>query len=69
MNAAQQINQDSGIVEWYTPGWVTAAARQVMGTIDLDPASSVAANSTVGAKCFLRRKMTGLPAGGSAMCG
>lgn len=49
MNAAQLINQDSGIVEWYTPAYIVDAARQVMGHIDLDPASSPVANHTVGA--------------------
>ena len=47
MNAAQYINQDSGKVEWYTPGYIVEAARQVMGHIDLDPASSWVANQRV----------------------
>lgn len=29
--------------EWYTPAWVTARAADVMGNIDLDPASSTVA--------------------------
>ena len=60
MNAAQLINQDSGDVEWYTPGWVTAAARQVMGTIDLDPASSAVANRAVGAQHIYTAQDDGL---------
>lgn len=60
MNAAQLCNQDSGNVEWYTPGWVTAAARQVMGTIDLDPASSAVANRAVGAQHIYTAQDDGL---------
>lgn len=35
--------------EWYTPAWVTARAADVMGTIDLDPASSRVAQTIHGA--------------------
>lgn len=49
---AQLINQDSGKVEYYTPTFITDAARQVMGTIDLDPASSTMANQSVSAAEF-----------------
>lgn len=47
MNAAQLINQTSGRVEYYTPAAIVDAARRTMGGIDLDPASSPAANATV----------------------
>lgn len=47
MNNAQLINQDSGKIEYYTPSWIIEAARLVMGSIDLDPASSAKANETV----------------------
>ena len=43
----QQINQTSGDVEYYTPPAIIEAARLVMGTIDLDPASSETANERV----------------------
>ena len=46
-NAATLINQTSGKVEYYTPADIVEAARRVMGSIDLDPASSPAANETV----------------------
>ena len=50
MNSAQLINQDSGDVEYGTPGFITDAARAVMGGIELDPASALWANESVGAE-------------------
>lgn len=52
MDSHQLINQTSGNVEWYTPSWVVDAARYVMGSIDLDPASSEIANQTVRAERY-----------------
>ena len=49
MSSAKLINQDSGNCEWYTPIDLVNAAREVMGSIDLDPASSEKANSQIGA--------------------
>lgn len=46
------INQDSGNCEYYTPLRIIDAARKTMGSIDLDPASSKAANRFVQAKVF-----------------
>lgn len=60
MNNAQLINQTSGAVEWYTPGAIVEAARRVMGRIDLDPASSAAANQTVQARCIYTVERDGL---------
>lgn len=45
--AHQLINQDSGNTEYYTPVEIVDAAREVMGGIDLDPASSHTANIRV----------------------
>lgn len=52
MNAAQLINQSSGDVEIYTPPEILDRARQVLGRIDIDPASSAAANVRVKARKF-----------------
>lgn len=51
---------NSGENEWYTPPEYTDAARLVMGTIDIDPASTATANSTVKAKKFYNVKTNGL---------
>ena len=51
MQDHQLLNQ-SGSVEWYTPAPYVEAARDVMGSIDLDPASCESANAVVRAKQF-----------------
>jgi len=50
MNNSVLINQTSGNCEYYTPVEIVDAARKAMGGIDLDPASSIAANAYVRAK-------------------
>lgn len=42
-----EILHSSESNEWYTPEYFVAAARKLMGNIDLDPASCVEANETV----------------------
>lgn len=46
--------------EWYTPGHIIQAARQTLGTIDLDPASCEMAQRTVQATRFYTRQDDGL---------
>jgi len=50
LSSHQLINQSSGDTEIYTPPEIVEAWRAVLGTIDLDPASSELANKNIGAK-------------------
>ena len=54
------VSQNSGENEWYTPEIYITAARETLGTIDLDPASSLEANEIVRAKAFYTSKDDGL---------
>ncbi len=59
-NNAQLINQTSGKVEYYTPSAIIEAARQTMGGIDLDPASSHTANRVIKAAAIFTEADDGL---------
>jgi hypothetical protein len=50
----------SGEYEWYTPEIYLEMAREVMGSIDTDPASSKIANKSVKAETFYTQSQNGL---------
>ena len=52
--------QGTGENEWYTPQEYIEAARAVLGEIDLDPATSEYAQSTIRAKTFFTKDDNGL---------
>lgn len=60
MNASTLINQTSGAVDWYTPQFIVDAARSVLGSIELDPASCEAANRWIKAKRIYTKDDDGL---------
>ena len=57
---APPVIYNTGNAEWYTPPEIVDAARKVLGTIDLDPASSETANVTVKAAEFFDAAVDGL---------
>jgi phage N-6-adenine-methyltransferase len=58
--AKPHVSHNSGNNEWYTPKEYIDAARTVMGTIDLDPATSEIANGNVQAAEYFTVDTNGL---------
>jgi DNA N-6-adenine-methyltransferase Dam len=54
------VGSNTGMPEWYTPAELIDAARDVLGGIDLDPASSDIANETVKADRYYTVDVNGL---------
>lgn len=57
---AAHVSEATGMPEWYTPPEFLDSVREVMGAIDLDPASSPVAQERVKAKKFFTQKQDGL---------
>jgi hypothetical protein len=53
-------NYSSESVEWYTPARYIEGVREVLGRIDLDPASNALANKVIGASTIFTAKDNGL---------
>lgn len=58
--AASRLASFSGDNEWYTPAKYVDMAREVMGTIDTDPASNPTAQRTVRATTYYTAETNGL---------
>lgn len=55
-----KVVYNTGDYLWYTPIYLVELAREVMGSIDLDPASDEFGNSRIKAKSFYSEQQNGL---------
>lgn len=60
LSREEPVRASSESAEWYTPPEYLEAVREVLGSIDLDPASNERANQTVRAKKFFTIEDDGL---------
>jgi integrase len=60
MTSNQSVHFSSESHEWYTPPWLVELARDFLGSIDLDPASSDEAQQTVQAAIYHTEETNGL---------
>jgi hypothetical protein len=54
------IQHSSATDEWYSPLSVLVRAKEILGQIDLDPASDEFGNARVGARYFITKEQDGL---------
>jgi len=60
MARGAHVGHSTGLYEWYTPRNIIEAARKLMKTIDVDPASSDIANQIIGATTYYTIENNGL---------
>lgn len=54
INRRHHVTQNTGHIEWYTPEYIIKAAREVMGGIDMDPATTSEANEKIVKATYFR---------------
>lgn len=59
MSQSMRTLTSQATTEWYTPRWIAQLARQLMGGIDLDPASSEIAQRVINAKEYYTKDQDG----------